>query len=85
MGEVELEGLSAIGDRGTSCSAMPDADGMHVCTFESLVTRRSVGKELTVINVNNKNNILTLSEVGTLHFAFYVLGLEGHGPRGPMT
>ena len=35
--------------------------------------------------MNNNNNILTLSEVGTLHFAFYVLGLEGHGPCGPMT
>ena len=32
--------------------------------------------------MNDNNNILTLSEVGTLHFAFYVLGLEGLGPCG---
>ena len=37
VGDGRAEGLSAIGERGQAAmSLMPDIDGRHVCTFESL-------------------------------------------------
>ena len=37
VGDGIAEGLSAIGERGQAAmSLMPDIDGRHVCTFESL-------------------------------------------------
>ena len=52
MGDGRAEGLSATGDRGqAAASLMPDADGMHVCSSESLKPEGFYERDLTIFGI----------------------------------
>ena len=56
MGDEKPEG-STIGDRRQAVLLMPDADGMHVCSSESLKPEGFYERDLTINNL-----ILCLAE-----------------------
>ena len=50
MGDEKPEG-STIGDRRQAVLLMPDADGMHVCSSESLKPEGFYERDLTIFGI----------------------------------
>ena len=50
MGDEKAEG-STIGDRRQAILLMPDVDGMHVCSFESLKPEGFYERDLTIFGI----------------------------------